>query len=97
MLMDLVDVDPSPPPVSYDWNWGGTVTIVTNSGDRHTSTVDAPRGSGPRGIEWSDVDAKYRALLPNSGLPANRIEEVLNVIHEFEGVENVSELTTLLS
>ena len=97
MLMDLVDVDPSPPPVSYDWNWGGTVTIVTQSGDRHTSTVDAPRGSGPRGIEWSDVDAKYRALLPDSGLPANRIEEILNVIHEFEGVEDVSELTTLLS
>ena len=97
MLMDLVDIDPSPPLVSYDWNWGGTVTIVTKSGGRYTSTVDAPLGSGPRSIEWSDVDAKYHALLPDSGLPANRIEQVLNVIHEFEGVEDVSELTTLLS
>ncbi len=96
-LMDRVDVDPSPPPVSYDWSWGGTVTLVTNSGDRYTSTVDAPRGSGQRGIEWSDVEAKYRALLPDSSLPPNRIEEALSVIHNFEGVQNVSELTTLLS
>ena len=46
-LMDLVDVDPAPPPVKYKWSWGGTVTIVTTSGARFTSTVDAPRGSGP--------------------------------------------------
>ena len=96
-LMDLVDIDPSPPRVSYDWNWGGTVTIVTKSGERYTNTVDAPRGSGPRGIDWSDVDAKYRALMPDSGLPTSRIEEILNVIHEVEGVEHVSELTALLS
>ena len=88
--------DPSPPPVHYDWSWGATVTIVTRSGARYTSTVDAPRGSGPRGIEWSDVDAKYRALLPDSGLPAKRIEEILNVIHDFDRVKNVSELTVLL-
>ena len=45
--------------------------------DRHevrrplTSTVDAPRGSAPRGIEWSDIDAKYRALMPESKLAAS--------------------------
>ncbi|PYR97168.1 MAG: hypothetical protein DMG12_24735 [Acidobacteria bacterium] len=95
-LIGLVEADPSPPPVHYDWSWGATVTIVTRSGARYTSTVDAPRGSGPRGIEWSDVDAKYRALLPDSGLPAKRIEEILNVIHDFDRVKNVSELTVLL-
>jgi len=96
MLMDLVELDPSPPPVNYDWGWGGTVTIVTRSGDAYTSTVDAPRGSGPRGIEWSDVDAKYRTLMPDSGLSSGRIGEILNMIHEMEAVEHVSELTTLL-
>ena len=80
-LIDLVDADPSPSADTYHWDWGGTVTIVTKSGARFTSTVDAPRGSAPRGIEWSDVDAKYRALMPKSGLPARRIEETLNVIH----------------
>jgi 2-methylcitrate dehydratase PrpD len=95
-LIGLIEADPSPPPVHYDWSWGGTVTIVTRSGARYTSTVDAPKASGPRGIEWSDVEGKYRALLPDSGLPAKRTEEILNLIHGFERVKNVSELTRLL-
>jgi 2-methylcitrate dehydratase PrpD len=95
-LIGLVESDPAPPAVDYQWSWGGTVTIVTKSGARYTSTVDAPRGSGPRGIEWSDVDAKYRALMPDSGLPAGRIEQILDVVHRLEDVDNVSELTRLL-
>jgi 2-methylcitrate dehydratase PrpD len=96
-LMDLVDLDPAPPAVTYKWGWGGTVTIVAKSGARFTSTVDAPRGSAPRGIAWSDVDAKYRALMPDSKLPATRIEECLSVIHRFEKVSNVAELIRLIS
>jgi 2-methylcitrate dehydratase PrpD len=95
-LIGLVEYDPAAPAIHYDWNWGGTVTIVTKSGARYTSTVDAPRGSGPRGIEWSDVDAKYRALIPDSGLPANRAEELLNMIHAFDQVKQVSQFTRLL-
>ena len=95
-LIGLVEYDPAPPLVHYDWNWGGTVTIVTKSGARYTSTVDAPRGSGPRGIEWSDVDAKYHALMPGSGLPANRIEQLLNMIHDFDQLTQVSQFTRLL-
>ena len=96
-LMDLVEVDPAPPAVKYEWGWGGTVTVVTRSGARFTSTVDAPRGSAPRGIEWSDVDAKYRTLMPESKLAAARIEESLRVIHGFEKVKNVSELIRVIS
>ena len=95
-LMDLVEVDPAPPPVEYKWSWGGTVTIVTTSGARFTSTVDAPRGSAPRGIAWSDVEAKYRALMPQSTLAARRIDEILAVIRGFERAKHVSELTRLL-
>jgi 2-methylcitrate dehydratase PrpD len=95
-LIGLVEYDPAPPAVHYDWNWGGTVTIVTKSGARYTSTVDAPRGSGPRGIEWSDVDTKYHALMSDSGLPANRVEELLNMIHDFDHVNHVSQFTRLL-
>jgi 2-methylcitrate dehydratase PrpD len=96
-LMQLVEVDPAPPAVRYAWGWGGSVTIVTAAGARFTSTVDAPRGSAPRGIEWSDVDAKYRALMPDSKLSAARIAEILKLIHGFERVTNVVELTRLLS
>jgi 2-methylcitrate dehydratase PrpD len=96
-LMGLVEADPSAAPVKYQWNWGGTVTVVTTSGARFTSTIDAPRGSAPRGIEWSDVDAKYRALMPDSKLPKARIEESLKVIHAFEQVRRMSELASLIS
>ena len=96
-LIDMVEIDPSPPEVRYEWNWGGTVTIVTRSGTRYTSAVDAPRGSGPRGIEWNDVDAKYRSLMPAAGLSASRIDESLELIHNFERVDQVSELMDLLS
>ena len=95
-LMDLIEADPSPPPVRYTWSWGGAVTIVTRSGARYSSSVDAPRGSGPRGIDWSDVDAKYRALMPESKVPARRIEESLALIHRFDQVKHVSELTRLI-
>ena len=96
-LMQLVEVDPAPPAVRYAWGWGGSVTIVTTTGARFTSTVDAPRGSAPRGIEWSDVDVKYRALMPDSKLSAARIAEILKLIHGFERVTSVVELTRLLS
>lgn len=60
-LIGLVEYEPVDR--HYDWNWGGTVTLVTKSGARYTHTIDAPKGSGPRGIEWADVDAKCRALM----------------------------------
>jgi 2-methylcitrate dehydratase PrpD len=96
-LMTLVDVDPAPPPVAYKWSWGGTVTLVTSSGARVTATVDAPRGSGPRGIDWRDVEAKYRALMPDSKLPAARIDRVLETIHAMDRVKNVATLARLLT
>ena len=95
-LLDMVALDPSPPDIRYEWGWGGTVTIVTRSGTRYTSTVDAPRGSGPRGIEWSDVDAKYRTLMPTAGLSAARIDGSLDWIHDLDGAERASELMDLL-
>lgn len=95
-LIGLVEPDPAPPAVHYDWNWGGTVTIVTKSGARYTSTVQAPKGSGPRGIEWSDVDAKYHALIGDSGLPAQRTAEILETIHNFDRVQQVPQFTRLL-
>jgi 2-methylcitrate dehydratase PrpD len=85
-LVGLVEYEPVPAGTRYDWNWGGTVTLVTRSGNRYTSTVDAPRGSGPRGIEWSDVDTKYRALIGDSGLTAAQQARLLESVHAFSSV-----------
>jgi 2-methylcitrate dehydratase PrpD len=95
-LIALVEPDPAPPSIRYEWGWGGAVTLVTKSGARFTASVDAPRGSGPRGIEWSDIDAKFRTLMPDSRLPAKRIEEALQAIHDFDQLKRASELTRLL-
>ena len=95
-LMSVVDPDPSPPPVKTIWQWAGTVTIVLKSGRRIVHTVDAPRGSAPRGIEWSDVEEKYYALMPHSKLPAGRIDEILTTIRGLEDVSDVTQLTRLL-
>jgi 2-methylcitrate dehydratase PrpD len=96
-LMLLVEPDPAPPPVSTRWGWAGTVTIVTTSGARIVRTVDAPRGSAPRGIEWSDVEAKYRELMPESKLPARRLDEILAATRGLDGLADVSRLTRLLA
>jgi 2-methylcitrate dehydratase PrpD len=85
-LVGLVEYAPVPDGTHYDWNWGGTVTLVTTTGRRYTSTVDAPRGSGPRGIEWADVDAKYRALIGESGLAVPKQARLLESIHDFSSV-----------
>ncbi len=95
-LITLVDQDPNPPSVRYEWPWGATITLVTKSGERYTSTIDAPRGSAPRGIEWTDVDAKYHALMPKSGLSATRQQQLLDIIHNFETIRNVSNFARLL-
>ena len=96
-LMALVEPDPAPPRVRTRWGWAGTVTIVTTRGARITRTIDAPRGSAPRGIEWADVEAKYRALMPESKLPARRSDEVFAAIRGLEGLADVSRLTRLLA
>ena len=75
---------------------GAVVTIKTKDGRSYTSTVYAPRGSGVRGIEWADVDKKFRTLVAMTNLNPQKIEDSLNVIHELRDVQNVSTLTGLL-
>ena len=97
-LQDKVvfDQNPSPLPDRFTHRHGGTVTIRTRSGGVFTSTCKAARGSGSRGIEWTDVDRKYRRLVALSGLAPPGIEASLEMIHEFEKLRALSEWTALL-
>ena len=95
-LIDKVRVGAPPNEDVEHYRQGATVTIRTSNGRTSTSTVYAPRGAGILGIAWSDIDAKYRALVPHSGLPDRQIEASLGVIHNFRHVTNVSALTKLL-
>ncbi len=98
-LSDKVTVDPNPQPYPdrFPHHHGATVTITLKDGRQFSDHVDFPRGSAPRGIEWPDVDAKYRRLVPLSRLAPEKVEASLRVVHEFETVKAMSELTRLLS
>jgi 2-methylcitrate dehydratase PrpD len=97
-LIDKIIVDPNPAPYPdrFPHHHGATVTITLTDGRRFSDHVDVPRGSAPRGIEWADVDAKYRRLVPLSGLAPANVEASLAMVHGFDTVKTVSELTRLL-
>jgi 2-methylcitrate dehydratase PrpD len=95
-LIDKVRIGPPPTGDVTRYRQGATVTIRTTDGRASTSTVYVPKGAGMLGIAWADIDAKYRALMPHSGLPDREVEASLAVIHDFRQAENVSALTNLL-
>lgn len=95
-LIDKVQVAVVPPEQAAGFRHGSTVTIKTKDGRSYTSTVRAPRGSGARGIDWADVDGKYRTLVATSGLASQKIEQTLAIIHDLRQVDDVTALTALL-
>jgi 2-methylcitrate dehydratase PrpD len=97
-VQELVEVDNDPPEGfdHYTWGYGATVTIKMKDGAEYRSTVNAPKGSGPRGIDWGDVEHKFRTLMPEAGLDAKRVEEILDVVHHFDDLPRVDGLIRLL-
>src|SRR5262249_54641428 len=88
----------APPPAENveQYRQGATVTIRTKDGRTFSNTVYAPKGAGVRGIDWADVDAKYRILVPRAQLRDQQVEASLQVIHDFRHVTRVSALIELL-
>jgi len=95
-LIDKVRVGTPPTQQVEEYKQGATVTIQTKDGRTFSNTVFAPKGAGTLGIDWADVDAKYRSLVPEAGLSDQQIEGSLEVIHNFGNVKHVSELLDLL-
>jgi 2-methylcitrate dehydratase PrpD len=95
-LIDKITVGPPPTANAERYRQGATVTIRATDGREFTSTVFLPYGSAALGIEWADIESKYRTLMPNSGLPAARIEESLAVIRDFKNAMSVGPLIELL-
>lgn len=95
-LLDKVRVGAPPTEHVERYKQGATVTIRTRDGRTVSNTVYAPRGAGILGIDWADVDAKYRTLVPHARLSDRQVEESLRVIHDFRQVTHVSALLALL-
>lgn len=98
-LLDKVAVDPDPPPAPdrFPYHHGATVSIVLRDGRSVREHVASPRGSSQRGIDWADVDAKYRRLAPQSGLAAARLDAALQAIHDLAGLPALGALAGLLA
>ena len=95
-LIDKVRVGAPPTEQVEPYKQGATVTIRTRDGRTFSNTVYAPRGAGILGIDWADVDAKYRTLVPQAQVSDQQVEASLQVIHDFRQVTHVSALTDLL-
>ena len=95
-LIDKVRVGPPPTEDAARYRQGATVTIGTTDGRSISSTVYAPKGSGLLGIDWADIDAKCRALLPHAGLKEDRIAAILDRVHDLRGAPGVLPLIELL-
>ncbi len=95
-LIDKVRVGPPPTEQLEQYKQGATVTIRTIDGQTFSNTVLAPKGAGILGIDWSDVDAKYRTLVPQAHMRDEQVEASLRIIHNFRDVVHVSALTELL-
>ncbi len=95
-LIDKVRVGPPPADDGHQYRQGARVVIRTLDGRSFASTVYAPRGSGMLGIDWADIDAKFRALMPLAGLRPDRIDACLGKIHDFRHLGHVGALTDLL-
>jgi len=92
-LIDLISVGDLPPSaVAAAYRQGATVTIRSRDGRQATDTVLVPKGAGALGIAWHDVDAKYRTLVPASGLGASAVEASLAVIHALRSATDVASL-----
>lgn len=95
-LLGKVRVDPPPTENLERYTAGAIVTIKTHDGRSHSSTVYAPRGAAILGIDWTDVDAKYRALTAYAKLSGDNLEASMKVTRNFREVKNVAELVRLL-
>jgi 2-methylcitrate dehydratase PrpD len=95
-LIDKVRVGPPPTAHVEQYRQGATVTIQTKDGRTFSGTVYAPKGAGVRGIDWADVDAKYRTLVPQAQVRHQQVEASLQRIHDFHHVRHVSALLDLL-
>jgi 2-methylcitrate dehydratase PrpD len=95
-LIDRVQVGPPPEKDAERYRQGATVTIRTLDGRIAASTVFVPKGAGALGIPWTEIDRKYRQLMPHAQLTDQQIKASLAIIHEFKHLADVSEITDLL-
>ena len=89
VLIDKVKVGPPPAADVEHYRQGATVTLELVDGRTFSNTVFSPKGAGYLGIDWSDVEVKYRALTPSAPLSESQIAS------SFSTIRNLREMSTV--
>lgn len=93
-LQDKVVMDPAPPPLPdrFPHRHGGAVTITLRDGRHYRSECRAPRGSGPRGVDWADIRDKFQHLMPASGMGETAIADCLERVMQLRSAARIDRL-----
>lgn len=95
-LLSLVETGEAPTEDLDRYRQGATVTVKTQDGRSFTNTVFAPRGSAANGIEWADVDLKFRTLCALAATPPSNIDKCVLALHHFRDMKDIRELIELI-
>ena len=96
-LIDKVRVGAPPAATAAVYRQGATVTIETTAGRTVANTVLVPKGAACLGLEWAEIEAKYRALAPNAPMPTGKVEASLATIRELRTAPSVTALIERLA
>jgi 2-methylcitrate dehydratase PrpD len=88
-FLDTISVDPDRE-AFVDREWGSTVTIETPN-DRHTVTVDAPKGSADRPMTAAERKQKYERCA-SLVLDDEAVNRSLEALHHIESVDDVGDI-----
>lgn len=95
-LLGKVKVGPAPGVQPEQFKSGAVVTIETLAGGRWTGTVLAPRGAAMLGVQWPEMEAKARALLPFGQVVPEGIDAFLGEVRRLAESDSVSLLLQTL-
>ena len=95
-LIDKVRVGAQPTENASAYRQGATVSIETTDGRTVSNTVLLPKGAACLGLDWAEIEAKYRALAPHAPMPTGKVEASLSAIRELRAAPSVSALISRL-
>ncbi len=96
-LIDKVRVGAPPNENVAAYRQGATVSIETSDGRTVTSTVLVPKGAACLGLDWADIEAKYRTLAPHAPMSNEKVKQSLTAVRALRSSKGVSELIAQLS
>ncbi len=80
----------------YPARYANKVEVILKDGQRFEARIDFPKGSVERPMHFPEVGAKFRSLAGHA-VKADRAEQIIETVEQVETLDNVGELTKLLS